>query len=63
MTDDDEVELMLPSGHRMRLPKSALMHQTGLDREHVLAAIDTIVSLNLAGPNESGAARRCVAPN
>ena len=52
MTDDDEVELMLPSGHRMRLPKSALMHQTGLDREHVLAAIDTIVSLNLAGPNE-----------
>ena len=47
---DDEVELMLPSGHRVRLPISALMHQTGLDREQVLAAIDP--SLNLAGPNE-----------
>jgi hypothetical protein len=46
-TDDDEIELPLPTG-RLRLPISALMRTTGLTREEILAAVDTIASLNLA---------------
>jgi hypothetical protein len=50
---DDEVELRLPSGKRLRLPITALMHQTGMSREEVLAAADTIAGLNLANPDEN----------
>jgi len=49
---DDEVDLVLPSGKRMRLPVTALMHQTGMTREEVLAAAETVASLNLAAPDE-----------
>ena len=53
MTKDDEhVELKLPTGKRLWFPISEMMRQTGMTREEVLAAVDTVASLNLAAPDE-----------
>ena len=51
--DFDEVDLRLPSGKRLRVSILAMMQETGMTREKVLAAADTIAGLNLANPDEN----------
>ena len=47
MTEDDPGETVILPGGSLALPMAALMRLTGLSREEVLQALDTIKSLNL----------------
>ena len=50
---DEHVELKLPTGKRLWVPIANLMRETGMTREEILRASETIASLNLLYPDEN----------
>ena len=50
---DEHVELKLPTGKRLWFPIAELMRETGMTREEILRASETIGSLNLLYPDEN----------
>lgn len=53
MADDEQVELVMPTGKRLWFPIADLMPETGMTREQLLAAAETIAGLNLLHPDEN----------
>ena len=51
--DDEHAELKMPGGKRLWFPVADLMRETGMTREEILRASETIAGLNLLHPDEN----------
>jgi hypothetical protein len=50
---DEHVELKLPGGKRLWFPVAELERETGMSRDEILRASETIAGLNLLHPGEN----------